>query len=166
MLFYPTYVPTMQFLSFSLTDENQFMLPGSNLAEVLSLDPIEISPIPDMHPSVMGVCNWRGQVLWVVDLAYILGFGAFFSQGLSYPKYSVIVIRSQGKFLGLAVRKMGSFVGYEALELQPAPTILNPQMQVLSSCLKGQIASPQGKKMLVLDADAIVNFLRQRSQHY
>ncbi|WP_264196319.1 chemotaxis protein CheW [Microseira wollei] len=142
------------------------MLPGSNLAEVLSLDPSHIAPIPDMHPSVMGVCNWRGQVLWVVDLAYLLGFGALFSQGLSYPKHSIIVIHSLGKFLGLAVHQMGSSIGYEALELQPPPTILNPQMQVLSLCLKGQIASPQAKKMLVLDADAIVNFLAQPAQHY
>ncbi|MFB2981777.1 chemotaxis protein CheW [Microseira sp. BLCC-F43] len=156
----------MQFLSFSLIDENQFMLPGSNLAEVLSLDPSQIAPIPDMHPSVMGVCNWRGQVLWVVYLAHILGFGGLFSQGLSYPKHSIIVIRSQGKFLGLAVHQMGSSLRYEALELQPPPTILNPQMQVLSLCLKGQIASPQAKKMPVLDADAIVNFLAQRAQHY
>ena len=151
----------MQFLSFSLIDEKQFMLPGSNLAEVLSLDPIEISPIPDMHPSVMGVCNWRGQVLWVVDLAYILGFGAFFSQGLSYPKYSVIVIRSQGKFLGLAVNKMGSSIAYEGVKLQPPPIILNPQMQVLALCLKGKVASREGKNLLVLDADVIVNFLGQ-----
>lgn len=151
----------MQFLSFSLIDENQFILPGSNLVQVLSLDLSQIAPIPDMHPSVMGVCNWRGQVLWVVDLAYILGFGALFSQGLSYPKHSVIVIRSQGKFLGLAVHKMGSSIGYEGVEIQPAPTIINPQLALY---LKGQIASPQGKKMLVLDADAIINFLGQRSQ--
>ena len=146
----------MQFLSFYLIDEKQFMLPGENLAEVLSLDPSQIAPIPDMHPSVMGVCNWRGQVLWLVDLAHILGFGS-----LSYTKLSIIVIRSQGKFLGLAVNKMGSSIAYEGVKLQPPPIILNPQMQVLALCLKGKVASREGKNLLVLDADVIVNFLGQ-----
>ncbi|HAX75145.1 MAG TPA: hypothetical protein DCY88_04725 [Cyanobacteria bacterium UBA11372] len=146
----------MQFLSFSLIDEKQFMLPGSNLAEVLSLDPSQIAPIPDMHPSVMGVCNWRGQVLWLVDLAHILGFGSF-----SHTKHNIIVIRSQGKFLGLAVNKMGYSIAYEGLKLQPPPIILNPQMQVLALCLKGKVASREGKNLLVLDADVIVNFLGQ-----
>lgn len=151
----------MQFISFSLTDENQFMLPGSNLAEVLSLGSSQIAPIPDMHPSIMGVCNWRGQVLWLVDLAHILGFGALFSQGLSDAKHSIIVIRSQGKLLGLAVNKMGSSIGYQGLKLQPPPIILNPQMQVLALCLKGKVASREGKNLLILDADVIVNFLGQ-----
>lgn len=159
MLLCPTYVPTMQFLSFSLTDENQVMLPAESLTQVLSLDPSQIVPIPDMHFSVMGVCNRRGQVLWVVDLAYLLGFDALFSQNLFYPKHSVLVIRSQGKMLGLAVHKMGSLISYEGVQLQPPPTIVNPQMQVLALCLKGKIASPEGKYLLVLDADAIVNFL-------
>lgn len=154
-------LPAMQFLSFSLTPENQAMLPTAFLAEVLNLDPSQIVPIPDVSPSVMGVCNWRGQILWLIDLAYLLGVGTLFAHDLHHPKHSVMVIRSQGKVLGLAVNEVGHLIDYKQSQILPAPPISNPQMQVLALCLKGQISSPEGRNFLVLDADAIVKFLGQ-----
>ncbi|MCL1468633.1 chemotaxis protein CheW [Argonema galeatum] len=149
----------MQFLTFSLTPENQAMLPTERLAEVLNLDPSHIIPIADMPPAVMGVCNWRGQVLWLVDLAYLLGLGALFAEDLYHQKHPVLVVRSKSKVLGLAVNKVGHLIGCDESQIQPPPTIALPQMQVLSLCLKGQIMNSDGKKLLVLDADVIVDVL-------
>ena len=149
----------MQFLTFSLTPENQAMLPTAQVAEVLNLDPSQIVPIPDMPAGVMGVCNWRGQVLWLVDLAYILGLGAIFAQDLHYAKHPVLIIRHNNKFLGLAVNKIGNLMACDTSKIQPTPTIAMPQMQVLYLCLKGQIIDGEGKDMLILDGNVIIDFL-------
>lgn len=149
----------MQLLTFSLTPENQAMLPTDRLAEVLSLEQSHIIPIPDMPPAVMGVCNWRGQILWLVDLAYLLGLGALFAQDLYHIKHTVLVVRSKSKVLGLAVNKVGHLMGCDHSQILPPPTIALPQMQVLSLCLKGQIMNSDGRNLLVLDADVIVDLL-------
>ena len=154
----------MQFLSFSLTPENKAILPTANLVEVFSVDPGLIVPIPDMPPGVMGACNWRGQVIWLVDLAYLLGLGAMFDRDLHYPKHSVLIVRRQGKILGLAVNEVGHLIRCDPDEFQPGPIALIPQMQVFNSCIKGQKIDPEGKSFLVLDVDAIAEFLANYQQ--
>ncbi|MFB2917700.1 MULTISPECIES: chemotaxis protein CheW [Aerosakkonema] len=149
----------MQLISFSLTPENKAGLPTDRVAEVLSLEPSHVTPIPDMPAGVMGVCNWRSQVLWLVDLAYLLGLGSLFSQDLDERKYTVLVVRNKSKVLGLAVKELGNMMGYDRSQIQPPPKIAMPQMQVLTLCLKGQIINPNGKNMLILDANPIMEFL-------
>lgn len=154
----------MQFLSFSLTLDNKAILPTANLVEVFNVDPGLIVPIPDMPPGVMGACNWRGQVLWLVDLAYLLGLGAMFDRDFHYPKHSVLIVRSQGKLLGLAVNEVGRLMQCDPAQFQPVPISLLPQMQVFTSCIQGQIIDAEGKSFLALDTDAIGEFLAKYQQ--
>lgn len=156
----------MQFLSFYLTPENKAILPTANLVEVFSIDPGLIVPIPDMAPGVMGVSNWRGQVLWLVDLAYLLGLGAMFDRDLHYPKHNVLIVRTQGKILGLAVNQVGNLMRCDPSQFQPLPIDFMPQMQMFTSCIKGQIIGDRGESFSILDADALGEFLAKYQQRY
>ena len=45
-----------------------------NLVTELVNVPIDrVVPMPHLPPAVLGVYNWRGEVLWIVDLAMLLG---------------------------------------------------------------------------------------------
>lgn len=138
------------------------MLPTHQMAEIFSLDPSLIVPIPDMPMGVMGVCNWRGQVLWLVDLAYLLGIGMLSDGNFDRSKYSILVIRSEHKFLGLAVNQVGGLLTCDRSQVQP--TSLISQMQVLNSCIKGQIVNSDGKILLVLNGGIIIDFFGKLSQ--
>ena len=153
-------VGSCPFLSFSLTAETLAMLPTAQLAEVLKLDLGLIVPIPDMPLGVMGICNWREQVLWLVDLAYLLGYGALSAQDWHHPNHTLMVIRSQGKVLGLAVERVGQMVGCNPDQIT-APLINQMRLTspALASCLKGQHLNADGKALLVLDGNAIFEFL-------
>jgi len=43
-------------------------IPVNLCAEVITLTPDQVCPLPEPHPAVMGVLNWRGQLLWTVAL--------------------------------------------------------------------------------------------------
>ena len=48
-----------------------YALPVENVIEVAELG--DVAPVPGAPPAVLGVCNLRGEVLTVVDLAAIFG---------------------------------------------------------------------------------------------
>ncbi len=52
----------------------------------------EIVPIPHMPPWVMGVHNWRGEILWMVDLGHLLGLTPLYQHATTHSTYTAIVI--------------------------------------------------------------------------
>ncbi len=62
-----------QFLRFHLVPDTTLMLSITQLTEVLTIPVGQIIPIPHMPAWVMGVYNWRGEILWMVDLGQLVG---------------------------------------------------------------------------------------------
>jgi len=69
-----------QFLRFHLEPETKIMLPIEQVTEVLKIDVGNIVPIPQMPSWVMGVYNWRGEILWIVDLGHLIGLNSWYQQ--------------------------------------------------------------------------------------
>lgn len=155
--------PTQQIqqcLSFHLTSEHQAMLPTRELSEVLNLESTQIVPITDMPAAVMGICNYRGEALWLVDLAYLLGLTPLFAQNWrNLNQISIIVIREHSKSLGLAVYQVDQLSLLNSRELQPV--LVSNYPQSIAFCLQGYNLSPDGKTRMVLDGKAIFYFLSQ-----
>lgn len=151
---------TQQFLSFHLPPGAQALLPTEHLTEILSLTPSQIVPIPDTLPAVMGVCNWRGEVLWLVDLGSFLGFEPLHAQGSHHTHYSVIVIHHQGKIIGLTVNQVGQMVWCDPAQIQSPPTQITPQLTV---CLQGCWLRPTGELFLVLNGMALIESFRKQT---
>lgn len=144
-----------QFLSFSVTSDVRAILPTRQLTEVLSIAINQIVPIPDVPPQVMGVCNWRGEVLWLIDLGYLLGADPLLAQGYRQSNYSAIVAHHQGCTIGLVVDQVSQMLWCNPAQIQPIPTTqltLEP-----SPYLQGYWLAQQGETLLVLSAQALVN---------
>ena len=62
-----------QFLRFHLAPDLNAALPVEQMTEVFTVATTKVVPIPHMPPWVIGVYNWRGEILWLVDLGYLLG---------------------------------------------------------------------------------------------
>jgi positive phototaxis protein PixI len=154
-------IETQQFLSFWVPPGIQAMLPTHQLTEILSLSPNQIVPIPDVPPQVMGVCNLRGDVLWLVDLGYVLGQTPLFQQGYRHINFSVIVIRQQDCTLGLVVHQIGEMLWYKSSEIYPIAA--TPDAPKLSPCLQGCWLTPQGKTLWFLDCEALITLFRDAS---
>ncbi|MFM7887727.1 MAG: CheW domain-containing protein, partial [Pseudanabaena sp.] len=100
-----------QFLTFSLVPDQQALLPTKQLLEIVKVDLSQITAIAGISTNVMGVYNWRGDVIWMVDLASLLGYKPLYAQGYeqrsSQDRCHVIFLRSQEYVLGFAVSSVG-----------------------------------------------------------
>lgn len=81
-----------QFLRLHLP-EMTVLLPVQHLTEVLTIPIGQIVPIPHMPAWVMGVYNWRGEVLWMVDLGHLCGLIPWYQQPTSISTHSAVVLQ-------------------------------------------------------------------------
>jgi positive phototaxis protein PixI len=148
---------TEQFLTFSVSPTQKVMLPTRQLVEILNLSLGQITSIADVSPTIMGVCNWRGEVLWVVDLASLTGFEPLY-RNYSQSNTNVILARSQGLTIGLAVSQIGQMLWCDLDRIMPAPASFSSAG--MSKFLRGywlnQTSDGKNETYLILNADAIV----------
>ena len=93
-----------RFLRFLFSHEHEALLPLDCVLEVLQLSSESLLPIPDMPRCISGICKWKGETLWVVDL------NALIDQKPLDPHLigtlSVIVIKHDHRMLGLMVEQV------------------------------------------------------------
>lgn len=158
--------PEEQFLQVIVNGDLPLLLPGANLVEIMKLAIGQVVPMFQMAPWVMGLYNWRGDLLWVVDLGHFLGFAPWYTQAEAATRHTVVVIKppyaahqptdEQPPTLGLVVSAVEAMVAYPANALQPltAGVAFEPG---LLPFLRG--CCPDGQ--LILDGTAILAAMAQ-----
>lgn len=76
----PIAPPRQQFLRFQLQPSSPHQVAPlcwsieiDRVTELVNLVIDRVVPMPQLPPAVMGVYNWRGEILWIIDLATLLG---------------------------------------------------------------------------------------------
>jgi positive phototaxis protein PixI len=109
------------YLNFQITTQHLGMLPTDQLVEVITLAPQQIIPIPEMPPNVLGVYNWRGEVIWIIDSALIVG---------PTPTPTIkhaILISHENQVIGLIVQHINQMIWCNPSDIQsPPPTAAKP----------------------------------------
>jgi positive phototaxis protein PixI len=67
-----------RFLHFCLNSHEDAFLPVDQIAGVVMVDKDSLLSVPEMPPYVLGITNWRGDMIWTVDLGYALGLEPLF----------------------------------------------------------------------------------------
>ncbi|MGK7917989.1 MAG: chemotaxis protein CheW [Prochloraceae cyanobacterium] len=153
-----------QFLRFHLVPDTNVILPISQLTEVMTIPLGQIIPIPHMPAWVMGVYNWRGEILWMVDIGQLVGLTPWYQQNLNSANYKAIVVKSSGeksssskianKVLGLVVSQVEDIEWCNPETIQSPPSSgVTPK---LASFLRGYWLKPNGEIIVVLDGEAII----------
>lgn len=152
-----------QFLRCQLFPDGLVMLPVAQLTEVLKIPVGQITPIPHLPAWVMGVYNWRGEVLWMVDLGHLLGFTPWHQQAISTSSYTAAVLRStitasaeggQEQTIGLVVTQVQDIDWCDPAQIQsPPPSAVTPE---LAPFLRGYWLKTSGEMLACLDATAIL----------
>ncbi|NER29450.1 MAG: purine-binding chemotaxis protein CheW [Symploca sp. SIO1C4] len=153
-----------QFLRFQLTPDTTALLPLLQLTEVLTIPNGQIVPIAHMPLCVMGVYNWRGDILWMVDLAQLVGLTPWYQQNLNPSVYRAIVLSTPGQkttsahhhnqILGLVINRVEDIeVCNQQLIQSPPSSSINPR---LAPFLQGYWSKANGEILVVLNGDAII----------
>ncbi len=157
-----------QFLRFQLVPDTTVLLTISLIAEVLTIPVDQITPIPQLPVWVMGAYNWRGEVLWMVDLAHLIGFTPWYQQGIS-ATYTAIVLRArsmstlennaENQMIGLVINRAEMMEWYDPDLLQsPSSDVVTPELMPF---LRGYLLKPNGERLAVLDDEAILTAISQ-----
>ena len=99
-----------QFISFLLNQGIWGMIPTTQLTETINLELGTIVQIPDLPPAVIGVCSWRGEVLWLVDLSYALGLPHLLSTDYQSAKCNVLKVTVNQQSFGILVAEVRQLV--------------------------------------------------------
>lgn len=153
-----------QFLTFVLAPEQKALLPTQQLLEIVKVNLSQLTAIAGISTSIMGVYNWRGDVIWVVDLASMLGYKPLYAQEYDQGKFQdkchIIFLRSQDHVLGFAVSQVGQMIRCDKATIQTSGfTFTNPAM--MKAC-RGYWLNGSNETFLVLDGDAITQIVQTR----
>ena len=153
-----------QFLRFHLFPNTTVLLPTQQLTEVLTIPSNQIVPIFQMPAWVVGVYNWRGEILWMIDLGHLVGLTPWHQQASHISGFTAIVLQAhsnqaistntKSQMLGLVVNRVEDMEWYNPDLIQsPLSSSVTPE---LVPFLRGYWLKPNGEMLVVLDSKAIV----------
>ena len=140
------------YLKFQLSPHLSAVLSMKHIQEVLLLPSQRITSMPSMPACVLGLTHRRSRVLWVVDLAQLLGM---VHQQTSIQQNNLIIVQVGSVPLGFVVHHV------EGMTWFSADVIQSPIGQINASIvpyLRGYILQTQEQQqeaVLVLDTEAI-----------
>lgn len=153
-----------QYLRFYLEPNTTALLPIQQLTEVLTISVGQIVPIFNMPAWVMGVYNWRGEILWMVDLNHLVGLTPWYQQTSSAANHTSVVLNirtknlkstaNKSKILGLVVNRVEDieWCNHDLIQSPPSSTV-TPE---LVPFLRGYWLKSNGEMLVVLDGEAII----------
>lgn len=148
--------PEMQrFLRFRLAGEELCLLPTEGVLQVLQIEMEDILPVPQMPGCVMGVYNWRGDLLWLVDFKHLVGLQPLLSEDVNLTTCTTIVVRLNNKLMGLVVDRVEDIEERDLGEMQSlAGGLFSSE---LLEFLQGYFVTDERKMLMVFEAEAVLN---------
>ncbi|MGQ4646352.1 chemotaxis protein CheW [Lyngbya aestuarii] len=156
-----------QFLRFHLVPDTTALLPILQITEVLSIPMGQIVPIAHMPNWVMGVYNWRGEILWMVDLGKLVGLTPLYQQEINTSVYRAIVLqadsqqatsaRVKSQMLGLVVNRVEDIEWCNPDLIQSPPSSsVTPE---LVPFLRGYWLKSNGEMLVILNGEAMISLM-------
>lgn len=139
-----------KFLRFALDSGERGLLPLEQIAEVIGVTIAEILPVPEMPSCVLGIYNWRGKMLWLIDLNYLLDYPSLSPE--PSEALTAMVIQVNGQSMGLVVQYVLDIELHDPTQIQPATAdLFSSRVQPF---LQGYLPSANG---VVFDSVAIAH---------
>ncbi|MGL5878369.1 MAG: chemotaxis protein CheW [Xenococcaceae cyanobacterium] len=154
-----------QFLRFTIAPNTKGLMSISQMSEVLTINFGQILRMPHMNPWVMGAYNWRGAIIWMLDLGQLLGLPPLHQQETARSSYKAIVmylplqsdrcdLSADRRALGLVVSQIEDIEWCNPALIQEAPPscIGNKLMPFL----RGYYLSTDGEALAVFEGESIL----------
>ncbi|MBD2299123.1 purine-binding chemotaxis protein CheW [Nostoc sp. FACHB-87] len=152
-----------KFLGFTLGSNDKAVISLQHITEVLQVSLADICGVPQMPSCVLGIYNWRGEMLWLVDLEEMLGYPSLL-QGVNFlSKMMAVILEIDGKNLGFLVKNLMDIEWLDTEQMKlPAADFLSPKV---SAFIQGYFINTLEEMVFNLDAAAIIKSPMWMSQH-
>lgn len=131
-----------------LVDTEEYGVNALQVKEIIRyFEPVKVPNAPE---PILGVINFRGEVIPVVDLRRVFGLNP-----LQIDQFTVIIIvEMEGKIFGMVVDRVLDMVNVPLSKLSPnSGSVSNINQKYLKTILK-----INGRLILVLDLDKVITF--------
>jgi len=152
---------TKPFLTLHLPPDTMALLAVEQLSEVLKVPLARITPIPHLPSWVLGVYNWRGEILWMVDLGARIGMSPWHAQEMPPAVAPAAVLEaptSKGQAplkVGLIVHRIDDIVSLDPDQLQSPPNAMVSEQ--IAPFLSGHWLNADGQMLTLLDGMALLD---------
>jgi positive phototaxis protein PixI len=141
------------YLKFRLAADIPAALSVRSVQEAFILPARQLTTMPNMPAALLGLTNRRNQVVWVIDLAQLLGLGVF---DATVQQFSLLLIQVGLVKVGLAVQRIEGMIKLTPDAIQaPIGQMSLSLLPYLQGCALQQQEQKQ-EILLLLDAEAIV----------
>jgi positive phototaxis protein PixI len=148
-----------QFLRFQLQPDLMALMEIDLVTELVNIPSDRIVPMPHLPPAVMGIYNWRGEILWIVNVATLIGANRPVGRSRSLQP---TIILSSGvtpedrlqTTVGLVVDELDEIEWFDLDAIEsPVPDHIYPEFSKWAS---GLWVSATGENFLRLDGQTIL----------
>jgi positive phototaxis protein PixI len=147
--------PQQKFLTFYLGAQDKAVISLKDIIEVFQISLAEICPVPQMPNCVLGIYNWRGEILWLTDIEDMLGYAPIAQGANLFSKLMAIVLQREGKSLGILVRQLMDIENFDITQIKtPENGLFSSE---ISPFLEGYFINPDEDMIISLDSDAILH---------
>ena len=147
-----------RFLRFPLNSEVNNLLSLSDLQGTIHVKVKDILPVPHVAESWLGIINWRGEAIWILDLASFLGGTHWCRQGANASEGMAILIEVATQTIGLLVKKVDTIESYPREELLPVMESMIPKKEQ-QQFFQGYFLDSDGKVLMLLNIPSLVRAL-------
>lgn len=109
-----------RFLSFPIGTYRTSLIPLEQITEILRINLDEVLSVPETPDSILGVYNWRGEMLWLVDLEQLIGGTSLFEQVPLSKQPIAIVLQADSYYFGLVVKSVNEIELHDINQLLAA----------------------------------------------
>lgn len=136
-------------LKFHLGLQTPAVMATRYIQEAITVPAPRISPMPNMPRCMLGLINRRSRVIWVADLALLLGLPAVYANS---QQYNLVLLQVGSVSVALRVHEIDGILSVSPDMIQSSPPHIPAN---LIPYLRGCILQPS-EVLLALDPEAIV----------
>lgn len=147
-----------RFLRFPLNGKVNGLLPLADLRGVIQVALTEILPVPQVAEFLLGIMNWRGEAIWILDLAGLLGATHWCRRENVRNSGMAMLVQVQNQTVGLLVEQVNTIEVYDSQERLAISASMLPAR--LKSFLQGYFMDTQGNPLMLVDTHAVIQTLQ------
>ncbi|MDF5707262.1 MAG: chemotaxis protein CheW [Nostoc sp. S4] len=147
-----------RFLRFPLNGKVNGLLPLADLRGVIQVALTEILPVPQVAEFLLGIMNWRGEAIWILDLAGLLGATHWCRRENVCNSGMAMLVQVQNQTVGLLVEQVNTIEVYDPQERLAISASMLPAR--LGSFLQGYFVDSQGGPLMLLDTPVVIQALQ------
>ena len=138
------------------------LLDAEIVAEVITISPQDILPVPQMFYCVLGIYGWRSEMLWIVDLENLLGYPPPLDENNSHQELLVMVIQFQGQSMGLVVSGIDNLIEHDLSKFKSSSAEIFSED--ILPFLHGYFTGSDNDIIMLIDAEEIFNFFSIKTE--